>query len=338
MADHPEHQQISDAAMQIYLAFIISESQTLANPPTSSSSESSDNLLGNRSSSSESASDDDLPTASDCVLRILGLLYSCRYLVDHEPINKGGENLRLLLTDWKHTRPDIFRAHVHMTPECFNVLLAAIQTDPVFHSQSNRPQMPIDMQLAIALYCFGHYGNAISTTMVSLWAGIGYGTVCLVINCIMTAVCQEQFRRAALYWPTGEEKEEAKQWMVLLYSRPGFFGNSWYDRKFNYSLNVQVVLTPDLRIMDYSVGLPGSQHDSTAFMETCIYKEHQVLLEDGEWMIADTAYPLHDWCQAPYKKSEKDTVENTTYNYYISKICIHSEHAMGYLKGTWQSL
>lgn len=259
MPTKPERQQIADAALQIYLASIISESQTLANPPTSSDSESSDELLGNRSSSSESASDDDLPTASDSVLCILGLLYSRRYLADREPINKGGENLQLLLTDWKHTRPDIFRAHVRMTPECFNVLLAAIQTDPVFHSQSNRPQMPIDMQLAIALYRFGHYGNAISTTMVSLLAGIGYGTVRLVTNRIMTAVCWEQFRRAALYWPTGEEKEEAKQWvednscaawrdgwimvdgtLVPLYSRPGFFGNSWYDRKSNYSLNVQV--------------------------------------------------------------------------------------------------
>ncbi|KIK90973.1 hypothetical protein PAXRUDRAFT_799650 [Paxillus rubicundulus Ve08.2h10] len=101
------------------------------------------------------------------MLHILGSLYSHRYLVNCELIHKTGENLQLLLMDWKHTWPDIFQAHVHMTPECFDVLLAALQTDPVFHSQSNHPQMAIDMQLAIALYCFGHYGNAISTTMVA---------------------------------------------------------------------------------------------------------------------------------------------------------------------------
>ncbi|KAF8547545.1 hypothetical protein OG21DRAFT_1570869 [Imleria badia] len=207
-----------------------------------------------------------------------------------------------------------------MTPECFNVLLATLQMDSVFHSQSNHSQMPIEMQLAIALYRFGHYGNAIGTKMVALWAGIGYGTVCLVTNRVMTAVCREEFRRATLYWPSGPEKEAAKQWvednscvawqdgwvlvdgtLILLYARPGFFGNSWYDRKSNYSLNVQIVPTPDLRIVDYSVGLPGSQHDATAFAETRIYKENEVLLGEDERMWADTAYPLHGWCQAPYK-------------------------------------
>lgn len=54
--------------------------------------------------------------------------------------------------------------------------------------------------------------------------------------------------------------------------------------------------------MDYSVGLPGSQHDSTAFSETRIFKEHELLLGPDDWIFADTAYPLHDWCQSPYKK------------------------------------
>lgn len=119
--------------------------------------------------------------------------------------------------------------------------------------------MPVDAQLAIVLYCFGHYGSAISTTMVALWAGIGYGTVHLFTNHVMKAICHEDFRQAALYWPSGAEKEGAKQWveenschawcngwvmvdgtLVPLYSYPGYFGNSWYDRKSNYSLNVQV--------------------------------------------------------------------------------------------------
>jgi hypothetical protein len=128
------------------------------------------------------------------MLRTLGSLYSHRYLADHQPINKSGENLRLLLMDWKQSWPEIFHAHVWMTPECFDLLLAALQTDPVFQNNSNLPQMPVSVQLAIALYRFGHYGNAISTTMVALWAGIGYGTVRLVTNCVLTAICHQEFR------------------------------------------------------------------------------------------------------------------------------------------------
>jgi hypothetical protein len=62
------------------------------------------------------------------------------------------------------------------------------------------------------------------------------------------------------------------------------------------------VSTPDLRITDYSVGLPGSQHDATAFSETRVCKEHNVLLDEEEWIFTDMEYPLHSWCQAPYKK------------------------------------
>ena len=210
-------------------------------------------------SDSESSSEDEALAASDIMLRALGSLYSQRYLADCQPINKSGENLHLLLTDWKHTQPEIFCAHVHMTPKCFDLLLAALYTDPVFQRNSNLPQMPLDKQLAIALYCFGHYGNAISTSMVGLWAGIGFGTVHLVTNQVLTAICHKEFHQAAIYWPTGADREEAKQWvednscpawhngwamvdgtLIPLYSQPGYFGNTWYDRKNNYSLNLQV--------------------------------------------------------------------------------------------------
>jgi len=30
--------------------------------------------------------------------------------------------------------------------------------------------------------------------------------------------------------------------LVPLYCRPGFFGNTWFDRKSNYSMNVSVIL------------------------------------------------------------------------------------------------
>jgi hypothetical protein len=255
MPTQPEHQQLADTLIEAYLASVVAESQVLIDPPTSSSSDSNHQS----SSSSHNTDEESLPTPSESILGMLGTLYSRRYLVERQPIRKSGENLRLLLTEWKHERPAIFRAHVRITPECFDVLLAALQTDPVFQNQSNAPQMNVDAQLAIALYRFGHYGNAISTTMVALWAGVGYGTVRLITHRVMTAVCRAEFRRAALYWPNEEEKEKAKQWveenscpawrdgwamvdgtLVPLYSRPGFYGNAWYDHKSNYSLNVQV--------------------------------------------------------------------------------------------------
>ncbi|KAF8816582.1 hypothetical protein BYT27DRAFT_7220665 [Phlegmacium glaucopus] len=52
--------------------------------------------------------------------------------------------------------------------------------DPVFHNNSNNSQMPVAEQVMIALYRFGHYGNAASAMKVALHFGIGFGTVHLV--------------------------------------------------------------------------------------------------------------------------------------------------------------
>jgi hypothetical protein len=84
----------------------------------------------------------------------------------------------------------------------------------------------------------------------------------------MKAICSDCFRHSALYWPTLDEKEEAKRWveenscpawrdgwlmvdgtLVPLYARPAFYGNTWYDRKSNYSLNVQVSVVTCLSVL-----------------------------------------------------------------------------------------
>jgi hypothetical protein len=37
-------------------------------------------------------------------------------------------------------------------------------------------------------------------------------------------------------------------------------------------------------------------------------------------------------------RPEKDTSENTRYNYYVSRVRVRSEHCVGFLKGRWSSL
>lgn len=64
----------------------------------------------------------------------------------------------------------------------------------------------------------------------------------------------------------------------------------------------KLISTPNCKIIDYGVGLPGSQHDATAWQITRLPSEHGLLLKDHEWVWADSAYPLQKWCQAPYKR------------------------------------
>ncbi|KAF8578055.1 hypothetical protein K439DRAFT_1648881 [Ramaria rubella] len=297
---------------------------------------------------------------SSTFLSLLAELHSTRYLQDRIHIPKNGVQLWLTLFHYKAEHLALFRSLLWVTLSTFDALLSKIQDHAVFQNNSEKQQLPVNQQLAVVLYRLGHYGNAASMQKVGLWAGFGYGTVDKCTRRVLTAVCDEGFRRVVMKWPSEIQKAEASSWvesrscsgwrggwlmvdgtLVPLFARPGFYGNSWYDRKSNYSLNVQLISTPNLCIIDYGVGLPGSQHDATAWKGTRIPQEHEQLLGRDEWLWADMAYPLQTWCQAPYKKfirPDKYLPENAKYNYYVSRVWVRSEHCVGFLKGRWSSL
>src|SRR5258707_13677516 len=65
---------------------------------------------------------------------------------------------------------------------------------------------------------------------------------------------------------------------------------------------LQLVTLPNLCIIDYVLGPPGSVHDSTAFWQSRAFKESDELFYNVEWLWADSAYRLAPWCIVPYKK------------------------------------
>jgi hypothetical protein len=140
MPSQSKHQRTADVLIQGYLASIIAKSRAHDHNSRSGLSDSQ----SDGSFDSESSSKDQALGVSDAMLPTIGLLYSQRYLADHQPINKSGENLHLLLTDWKYTQPEIFRAYVRVTPQCFDLLLVALHTDPVFQNNSNLPQIGVE--------------------------------------------------------------------------------------------------------------------------------------------------------------------------------------------------
>ena len=204
---------------------------------------------------------DDNDPITGAFLQSLGELYKERYTSPRRDIPKTQSNLRLLLDSYRKDFPDIFRSYTRVTPACFDDLVQSIKDHPVFHNSSNNAQMPVDEQVAIALYRFGHYGNAASTMKVALWAGVGYGTVRNVTIRVMSALCDPRFRAAVMPWPNRADIERAKArvegnscpawrdgWcmvdgtLVPLFQRPHHFGNTFFDRKSNYSMNVQVCI------------------------------------------------------------------------------------------------
>ncbi|KAI5884958.1 uncharacterized protein SCHCODRAFT_02673958 [Schizophyllum commune H4-8] len=135
-------------------------------------------------------------SAAEKYIQAMCNLYATRYLQPHKKIPK---TLALLLLGLKD-HPSIFRSYVRVTPACFDALVSALKDDPVFYNNSRNEQMPLEHQLAIALYCFGHYSNAASNMKIALMFGVGYGTVNLMTSHVMKAD----------YAP---EKEKAKHWV-----------------------------------------------------------------------------------------------------------------------------
>ncbi|KAI0045771.1 hypothetical protein FA95DRAFT_1618110 [Auriscalpium vulgare] len=244
-------------------------------------------------------------------------MYEFRYEQPRTSRTPAPPHLPHVLYVVKYEQPAEFRRELRVTPSTFDKLLDRICNDPVFSNNSANAQMPVENQLAITLWRFGHHGNASSQLRTARWAGCGVGTVSLVTRRVMTAILRRDFMEQAVRWPTRAEKHEAMRWvaahscnawrkgwlmvdgtLVPLQDRPFWYGESYFDRKSNYSLNIQacthmdIVSMPNLRIIDFSYGYTGSAHDSTAWAKTRIYQEHDTLLEDGEFIWGDSAYPV----------------------------------------------
>jgi hypothetical protein len=195
-------------------------------------------------------------------------MYTHRYEESRNPLPRGPAYLRHLLTVLKDARPDLFRQNLRVSPQTFDKILAKISDDDIFFNRSNNPQMAVEDQLAITLYRFGHDGNAVSLQGVANWAGVGKGTVTLCTRRVMVAILRRDFMQEAVRFPTEREKEAAKAWvymhscrawrhgwcfvdgtLVPLSSRPFWFGESYFDRKCNYSLNIQVCPVNSLKFL-----------------------------------------------------------------------------------------
>ena len=248
-----------------------------------------------------------------------------------------------------------FKRNLRVHPITFDAICSNLQ-HPIFTNRSTCNQLPLQYQVAIALYRFGHEGNGVSCEAVAQWAGVSVGTVVNVTSRVIEATLSKQ--SDIIRWASVAEKEEAKSWieevsgcqtwrngycmvdgtLIPLFSKPSFYGEAYFDRKSNYSLNVQLITLPNLRIIDYVVGHCGSTHDSSAFKDSRIAKETKKLFTSREWMWGDSAYTAQTWLVTPYKKPWSLQPDNRTFNYYLSKVRVRSEHAVGYLKGRFASL
>lgn len=191
-------------------------------------------------------------TANSALLQVIA---ATRVLNPHQ-VPKVPQ-LNLILTHFKQDDPKRFRNNLRVSPSTFDSLEKMIEDHPIFSNDSYFSQSPVSSQLATALFRFGHDGNAASVEAVAQWAGVSAGTVVNWTRRVMIAFLA--LHDSAVRWPSEEEKEEAKVWVesvscaawrdgycmvdgtpAILFQKPGYHGEAYFDRKSNYSLNIQV--------------------------------------------------------------------------------------------------
>ena len=80
-------------------------------------------------------------------------------------------------------------------------------------------------------------------------------------------------------------------------------------------ISPQIINLPNLRIVDFGVGHCGSAHDSTAWKGTYFYQQHEALLKEGEFVFADSAYPVRIILYtSTLNWSDNSTVDNVAYS------------------------
>jgi hypothetical protein len=282
------------------------------------------------------------------------VVLTSRVLCKHPPVKKMSQIP--LLEHWRNDNLNQYRGKVRVDPFVFDSIVDKIRDHFIFHNNSNLPQTPVKVQLAIFLFRAGHYGNAASPEAIGHWAGVSPGTVVNCTNRVMVALLSlhDEYVR----FPTAEEKERAKAWVeekacpewrdgylmvdgtkIPLFQRPGLHGDAWFDKNRSYSLDCQVcfyafvccchltcqqlvTLPNSLLIVDYGLGHTGSVHDSMAFRNTLVYEEHERILAPGEWIWADSAYPAETWCVSPFRMPAGGELsrDQRTYNYHVSKV------------------
>ncbi|KAK9373733.1 uncharacterized protein V1513DRAFT_139014 [Lipomyces chichibuensis] len=204
-----------------------------------------------------------LPTI---IASLIASLENRRYL-SRSHIPRHSAMIDLLLHCYKRQRRDIFRKKLRVYPETFDALVMLLRESPVFSSMTAPNAKSVETHLAILLYRLGHYGNGASNEEVASWAGVGVGTVDCITKRTLLAIFQIDLESRTVHWPTPDEREQYKQYiesmscaewrngwcmidgtLIPIFAKPHYYGDVFYDRKSNYSFNVQTMLSdcPDL--------------------------------------------------------------------------------------------
>ena len=124
----------------------------------------------------------------------------------------------------------------------------------------------------------------------------------------------------------------------------------YFNRKQQYSVNLQAIVNCNLKFIHVSFGYPGSIHDARVLRLSGLFdlgENEQILTSPMKivsgteilpLIIGDSAYPLLKWLVKPYPNRGHLTPDEREFNKRLSAARSVVERAFGMLKGRWRLL
>ena len=200
--------------------------------------------------------------------------------------------------------PAYFIAYLRVEPRTFAYLVSRLESSAVdfFHPPSGRSQLSVRLQLAIALFRFGHYSNVASVLLVAQRFGFSPGTVINATRRVMSDILR--WEAEVMRWPTAIERQACARESEERYGFKGCVGavdgtniqfanapsfDPWcfLERHKRYSVNVLIACDWDLRITSLVQGLTGAVPDTVVQATAPWHAQPQLYCFDGEYFVDD---------------------------------------------------
>lgn len=246
-----------------------------------------------------------------------------------------------------------FKVLARMNFQSFSHLLELIQSHQVFNGKHSELQTPIAHQLLIVLYRLGCSGEGGTVKKISFLFGLSDGgALDKITKRILTAILclKEKF----LFWPDAAERRRIVKSMenklpncigyidgseIKFAERPPVDHESYFSRKKQFSMKIQVVCDSNKKIRHVVTGYPGAVHDARIYSNCELTKTSRFFSND-EWLAGDSAYTNSTSLIVPYKSTSRMGTQHDRnfFNYELSRYRVRIENAIGILKERFSSL
>ncbi len=199
-----------------------------------------------------------------------------------------------------------------MEQQQFNKLVQILH-DTIFQSKGNKPQAPVELQLAIFLRRLGSKDEIFS---ICSRFGVSEGTVILYINHVIKAIKNK--KSDFIQWPYGNNRIAVHKGFhaigrfqnvigaidgthFILGEAPSQDLTAYFTRKKRYAIQCQGIVDYRGIFINYIIGWPGSVHDVRVYFNSDFFLNKEKYIEEDDYVLGDSTYPISPFLISPFK-------------------------------------